>query len=202
MVSLPPAQVRACPGPQQLLRPLVRYGAFGLGTSARRPPLASKSKGVPLLLPLRRHRSPALHGQAQPMLLRPVRRSLYLASSTDSPALLTRLVLRRHLAAANLVFVVPDGESCCSRPHLLRNPDRNLRISRSNCLAGCNPLGSFRPAACAPVPACRTQEVRGFHSRHARTLPLNALRGKLSAVPLRRKCRANLAELVVVEWRR
>lgn len=28
-----------------------------------------------------------------------------------------------------------------------------------NCLAGCNPLGSHQPAACAPVPACRATEA-------------------------------------------
>ncbi|GAA5988404.1 hypothetical protein JCM10908_003550 [Rhodotorula pacifica] len=46
----------------------------------------------------------------------------------------------------------PEDAPCCS--------EFGFCGTGRNCLAGCNPLGSFRPAACAPVPACRSQEYR------------------------------------------
>ncbi|GAA5872765.1 hypothetical protein JCM3774_005054 [Rhodotorula dairenensis] len=56
----------------------------------------------------------------------------------------------------------PEEAPCCS--------EFGFCGAGRNCLAGCNPLGSFRPAVCAPVPACRSQEYR-FDGNSARILP-------------------------------
>ncbi|KWU42731.1 concanavalin A-like lectin/glucanase, partial [Rhodotorula sp. JG-1b] len=45
----------------------------------------------------------------------------------------------------------PEEAPCCSEFGF-------CGAGRSNCLTGCNALGSFQPSACAPVPACRSGE--------------------------------------------
>ncbi|GAA5913228.1 hypothetical protein JCM5296_006859 [Sporobolomyces johnsonii] len=55
-----------------------------------------------------------------------------------------------HGAACDSSTKCPDKTPCCS--------EYGFCGTGRNCLAGCDPLASFQPGSCAPVPACVSQE--------------------------------------------
>ena len=124
---------------------------------------------------------------------------LYRYRLSGGGTLLQRIRLLWCWAVSRAVLSYTSSTSMPLTSHPLFAP---VPRPNSNCLAGCNPLSSFQPSACAPVPACRSGEVR----RDSLVISVGQLRrSNLSEsliVSLRCRHAADTGELVVVERRR
>lgn len=73
------------------------------------------------------------------------------ASSWPTPEGHNASIAFLELGACSAEVLCPETAPCCSQ--------YGYCGTGRNCLSGCNPLASFQPGACAPIPACQDNEV-------------------------------------------